>query len=239
MDGHRFDRLTRSMVGTSRRSVLRTLAAGAAGGISVVAFGRDARAQRAFKARLQGLPLEEQAVVLYEGLAELADAHAGNCDELAAKSQDFMTTNADLFAQIQDQQEAWSHEERTANAETYGDRLEAATKSVHFAVARCGYVAPAGVAGSPAAGCAPSTAMRKAAPALQSCDCGSNCPISTGHCIAFGLSCAGGDGCSCCWVSDCGKTSHCENTCGGNECCGYACSQMPSDGSGDGGDDEG
>lgn len=236
MDGHRFDRLTRSMSSSSRRGVLRTLAAGAAGGIGVVAFGRDARAQKAFKARLQDLPLDEQAVVLFEGLAELSDAHGGGCDEWAAKAQDFMMANADLIAQVQADQEPWTHERRIANAETYGDRLEAATKSLHFARSRCGFVPPSGLEGSPAATCAPSTAMRKAAPSLQSCDCGSNCPISTGHCIGFGFACAGGDPCACCWASDCGKTSHCENNCAGNECCTFACSQMPST---DGGDDGG
>lgn len=236
MDGNRFDRLTRTMGGTSRRGVLRTLAAGAAGGLGIAAFGRDARAQKAFKARLQDLSLEEQAIVLYEGLAEIADAHGGSCEELGAKTQDFITTNADLYAQVQAEQEAWTHEQRIANAETYGDRLEAATKSIHFARARCGYVPSDGVADTPLADCSPSIALGKSAPSLQTCDCDSNCPISTGHCIGFGLACAGGSPCACCWASDCGKKSHCENNCAGNECCGTACSQMPSDG---GADDDG
>jgi hypothetical protein len=202
-------------VGTSRRGVLKSALAGTAGGASALVVGGFSQA--ALAARLAQADSEEQSVILYEALAEQMDKHTGSCDELATKVQQFITDNADALKQIRTEEDAWDQQHRIAHATTYGDRLNNATRTLHFARVRCGYRSP-----SSNAPCA--TPVAKLAPLAlpnrqDSCDCGSDCPMSTGWCVYAWAACVTGADCECCWTSYCGSYDHCMEDCQSNECC--------------------
>jgi hypothetical protein len=107
LDGNRFDRITRSLAtGTSRRSLVHAMAAGVIGGAAALLPGSGvARRQRALDMRLADLDTEEQSVVLYEALAELADSHTGNCGELGDATQQLLLANADVLDAIRGEQD--------------------------------------------------------------------------------------------------------------------------------------
>lgn len=218
MESTRFDRMTRMAAASgSRRSVLKSLAGTAFGGAGFLGLRRPGGATPAALSRLADLDPAEQAVVLYEALADLTETHLGNCDELQAKTQQFMQDYGDALKDIAAREKGWSHAERLANAEKYGDRLLAATKTLHFGTERCSY--RAGSQATPAAKTYMDAVLALRPGALQdSCDCSSDCPLSTGQCIyAWGACIAGG--CMCCWSSYCGSYSHCMGDCQSNECC--------------------
>lgn len=215
MDGTRFDRIARHVGGgASRRTVLKSLAGSAVGGAGLFSLRRQAVAA---PVRLADLDPEEQAVVLYEALASLADSHQGRCDELAAKTNQFMQDNGDALKSVRTVEKGWSRAERLDNAAKYSDRVLTATKTLHFARERCGY--RAGGAATPVAESFVPFDLDLQPQGLQeSCDCGSDCPLSTGWCIYAWGSCIVG-GCMCCWTSFCGSYDHCMEDCQANECC--------------------
>jgi hypothetical protein len=218
MDGNRFDRITRSLAtGTSRRSLVHALAAGVMGGAAALLPGSGAARQQG---RLADLDTEEQSVVLYEALAELADSHTGSCEELSDATQQLLLANADVLDTIRAEQDEWDQTRRLAHVQTYGDRLETATRTLHFARHRCGSRASTGPAATPATSLEHVRAFSKPMSLRQdSCDCGSNCPMGTGWCIYAWGACVSGAECECCWSSYCGSYSHCMTDCQANECC--------------------
>jgi hypothetical protein len=234
MDQQRFDRFTRAFSGgASRRNVLRSLAASALTGAAFTVGGR-----RTLAARLQGLDPDEQAVVLYEGLAGVVDQHDGNCAELAEVVRAYLDDNADALNQLDTSLTADNQPARRAAAEQYGDRMEAATATIQFGRIRCAYrggspdgglLCPEGGTATPVASYMPNArrALAARAAALQdSCDCAGDCPMSAGWCVVSVAECIfGGTPCECCWTSYCGSYDHCMTDCQANDCCtGTTCS---------------
>lgn len=154
-----------------------------------------ARRQRALETRLADLDTEEQSVVLYEALAELADSHTGSCEELADATQQLLLANADVLDAIRTEQDEWDQTRRLAHVQTYGDRLESATRTMHVARQRCGYRASNGTSATPAASLENIRAFSSPMSLRQdACDCGSNGPMGTGWCIyAWGVCVSGAE----------------------------------------------
>lgn len=218
MEQTRFDRFTRRIAaGGSRRAVVKSLVGSALGAVGLTHLGRAGAASSPTLSALADLEPAEQAMVLYEALAELTEAHLGNCAELQAKTERFLQDHAGTLDQITTIERGWSHVERLANAEKYGDRLLAATKTLHFGKERCGY--RGGDAATPAAQTFMAAALDlRPSVRQETCDCSADCPLSTGQCIyAWGACIAGG--CMCCWTSYCGSHDHCMTDCDANECC--------------------
>lgn len=218
MGERRIDALARAFAtGTSRRRVLKSLAAGAAGGVGALAGGYS---PSALAARLAETDPEEQSVLIYEAIASIAESHTGTCDEISAIAMQFRDSHGDLLDQIRTEQDSWTYAQRMIHNQKYGDRLDLATKTLHAATARCGYrSAPSDPANPPATPNAKTAA--KSVPMRQDgCDCNANCPIGAGWCAYYWLSCVGGsESCLCCWTSYCGSYDHCMTDCQSNECC--------------------
>lgn len=153
MDDHRFDRFTRAMAGaSSRRSVLKSLAASGAASVSALVLGRasQARTTAVPATPLANLDPEEQAIAFYEQLTDIADQHAAEgCDTIAKLTQQFLADRADILAKIRAEDATWSKDQREAYGAKYGDRLDEATRKAHFAREWCRYAD--GAAGTPVA----------------------------------------------------------------------------------------
>ncbi len=228
MDDTRFDRFVRVFsAGTSRRGVLRSLAAGALGA-GAMASGVSGT----LATRLQGLDPDEQAVVIYEGLAEVADQHTGSCAELGTAVQAYLDTNAERLRQVDTDLDPGDQAARMAAAKRYGDRMEAATATIHFSRIRCAYRAGSsgeGLSGdcadaaTPVAAYMPNThraLVARKAVLQDSCNCAGECPMGAGWCTVSVAECIlGGSPCECCWTSYCGSYDHCMLDCQSNECC--------------------
>lgn len=228
METSRFDRLTRAFAGgTTRRRLVGALGFGTA---ATLTAGSGPALATNFVV-VADTSSEEAAVSLYEALASMAETHTESCPELGAKLDQFKLDHAEQLAEMQIEQEAWSHDQRIAHVDIYGDRLRAASKTIIEAGQRCSYIrddhgtpiaTPAGAGGS-SCGDRSHTRGFLALAAQESCDCDSTCPISTWHCIESGAGCAGGDSCECCMTSLCGHTHHCLNNCNANGCCETPC----------------
>lgn len=230
MDPSRFDRFSRGFAtGATRRRLIQVLAGSAAGGLGLVGVRSRALSQTALNARLADLDLEEQSVVLFEGMAAIADAHHDSCASLSEKLQQYQSDNKATFDAIKAEQEAWDHTQRVAHAGRYGDRVAEASKTLTAALNRCQYVPGADGVATPVAVCGSAAVKSTSADVLalagqDSCDCDSICPRSTKDCWESYLGCAAGDSCECCFTSYCHDHSECINNCESNECCSTPCS---------------
>ena len=157
MEDHRFDRFTRTMAGvSSRRNVLKSLAASGAGGLGALVFGRASRAHAIAgpATPLAELDPDEQAIAFYEQLTDIAHQHAPEgCGTIGVLTKQFLADHDDIVAKIRANDSTRTRDQREAYVATYGDRLEEATRRGHFARERCRYAdeAQAGT-GTPAAG---------------------------------------------------------------------------------------
>jgi len=242
MEDHRFDRLIRKLASApSRRNVLKSIATGGAASVAGL-FMTNSRQAKATTAFLTALDPDERAIALYEHLTDIAHLHAHEgCGKIATMSKQFVTDNADLVAMIRAEDASWTRDQHEAYVEKYGDRLEEATRKLHFARERCRYADEAhGGAGTPTAGapaaCGNSAELVSAMPFSYAAQgdaparllvqagcggkgCADHCPLDRTECWETGLGCAYGDDCQCCLSSLCGSKSHCLLDCGYNECC--------------------
>jgi hypothetical protein len=140
MEPNQFDRIARGIAnkGSSRRSLLRGVSALAAGSMAALGFGPAARFAKAF-AQASDDP-EEQSVLIYERIAEIAHNHHGSCAELQAAVREFLLEYDQEFVLILEEQRAWPMETRLAHAEKYEARRIAASERIATAMARCSYV---------------------------------------------------------------------------------------------------
>ena len=231
MDPSRFDRFSRGLAtGATRRRLIQVMAGSAAGGLGLVGVHSRALSQTALNARLADLDLEEQSIVLFEGLAGLADAHHDTCASLSDTFQRYLADNRTTFDAIKADQDGWDYAHRVAHAERYGDRVSEAAKRLDSARIRCQYVRGSdGTIATPAANCGSGAIKTTSSNVLalagqDSCDCDSICPQSGWDCTEDYIACAAGDDCSCCNTSYCHHHSECLNNCESNECCSSACS---------------
>jgi hypothetical protein len=139
MDGSRFDAFTKALAGVANRRRFFRGVGGVAGASAIAATGLT----RPARAMAQTDDPEEQAVLLYEELAELTHGHVGSCVELREKVCEFWAVNGDLIAQMKADQDAWTLTDRHTHAQTYGDRRHDATAKIHAAALRCQFAADA------------------------------------------------------------------------------------------------
>ena len=229
MSTSRLETVTRALrIGTNRRTLVGALTLGS------TAIAAPASAQPTLATRLAQPDPDEQAVALYEALAAITESHIGTCQELASILDQFKAEHADTIAAINTEQDAWSQDKRNTHADTYGDRMRAASKTIIESGQRCSYIrdstgtpvaTPAGARSSCADRAPRTNTLGFSAFASQDyyCDCEKHCPVGVGHCIESGASCAAGDKCDCCMVSLCGHASHCRDNCYANGCCDTPC----------------
>ncbi len=220
MDTKQFDRLTRFMArDTSRRGAVKTLAAGAVGAVALIEAADHASAATA---------AGEQWVQLYEAIATAVDKIDGDCAAVAQIVQDFQAKHADQIAQMMDETNAWTVDQRTAHRTAYADRIQQASILIDLAASRCGYkpgsTSPFSQAdidadkhlGTPVATPAAAVGIVRALPAAQIsssctsgddfCNCTCNNDFTVGNCAAWTFACWFG-GCAappnCCWWGIC------------------------------------
>lgn len=143
MEDHQFDRLTRVLAkAPSRRSVVKSMIAAGVASVSGVLLARSPQAQATAVSAtpLADLDPDEQAIAFYEQLTNIAHDHAAEgCDAIAEMTEQFLADHADIRAKIRAEDATWSRDQHEAYVETYGARLEEATRKAHFARERCRY----------------------------------------------------------------------------------------------------
>ena len=135
MDGSKIDRFARFLaVGTSRRSVVKSISGGALagaamiGGVSLVsADGGEHSA------------IGERSVLMYELMAETISTEYGNCDSVAEAFTRFREQNSDLMSELEAESLTWTPEQRSEHRDVYGERIMRATSVVHSVATRCGF----------------------------------------------------------------------------------------------------
>ncbi|MDQ6926987.1 MAG: hypothetical protein M3154_12240 [Candidatus Eremiobacteraeota bacterium] len=152
----------------------------------------------------------------------------GDCAAVAQIVQDFQAKHADQIAQMMDETNAWTVDQRTAHRTAYADRIQQASILIDLAASRCGYkpgsTSPFSQAdidadkhlGTPVATPAAAVGIVRALPAAQIsssctsgddfCNCTCNNDFTVGNCAAWTFACWFG-GCAappnCCWWGIC------------------------------------
>lgn len=130
MDSRQFDRFTKFMTrGTNRRHAMKSIAAGALGG------GLASLAGAAAAANAPG----EEWVQLYESMAAAVDKLDADCATVVQALQDWQTKNATRIAQMQQDIQTWTTEQRAAHRAAHSQRVQNAAISIQLALTRCGY----------------------------------------------------------------------------------------------------
>ena len=211
MDGSKIDRFARFLaVGTSRRSVVKSISGGALAGAAVMGGVSRVSADGG-----EHSAIGERSVLMYELMAETISTEYGNCDSVAEAFTRFREQNSDLMSELEAESLTWTPEQRSEHRDVYGERIMRATSVVHSVATRCGFqpdstsrISEADLAEPTAA--ATTTGVRSLmAQGTGTChDCNLQCvcvdhPPTADECWGSAFACIGGSNGACCWLGIC------------------------------------
>jgi hypothetical protein len=210
MYGSKIDRFARFLaVGTSRRSVVKSISGGALAGAAVI--GGVSRVSAASERSAAG----DQSVLMLELMALTLSEEYGNCDSVADAFDRFREQNLDLMSELEAETLTWTPEQRIEHRDAYADRISQATAVLQSVATRCGFqpdstsrISEADMA-EPTAGATTTGVKSLMAQGTGSChDCNLQCvcvdhPPTADECWGSAFACIGGSNGACCWLGIC------------------------------------